>query len=296
VRSALIVSGATLYACPQLRDADFRTVPGDTLSRPDAGGTGGTAETDQTGGRGGTGGVSESPSSPDAGSMPDLQLDALRAALAHRYAFAGTGSIAFDSVGGSDATLINTTLDGSGSLILEDEGEYVDLPNGILSSRNDQTIEAWLTWNGGGAWQRIFDFGSSDAGEDERGNGRTYLFLTPRSSRGVLLLAYSATGYSGETRLSTDVAFPVGVQAHVAVVIDSPENSISLYLDGRWLARQTLEQRLSELEDVNCWLGMAQYQSDPGLSASLTEFRLYHRALTSAELELSHSLGPDGAL
>ena len=266
------------------------------LDRPDAGGTSGTGETDETGGRGGTGGVSEPPSSLDAGSRSDAQLDALRAALAHRYAFDGTGSVAFDSIGGSDATLIDTALDGSGSLTLEGEGEYVDLPNGILSSNNDQTIEAWLTWNGGDAWQRIFDFGSSDAGEGERGNGRTYLFLTPRSSRGVLMLAYSATGYNGETRLSTDVTFPVGVQAHVTVVIDSPENSLSLYLDGRWLARQTLEQRLSALEDVNCWLGMAQYQSDPGLKASLTEFRLYHRALTSAEVELSHSLGPDVAL
>jgi hypothetical protein len=79
-------------------------------------------------------------------------------------------------------------------------------------------------------------------------------------------------------------------------VIDSTTNALSLFLDGEWLATETLAQRLSEIDDVNCWLGMAQYENDPGLSATLAEFRLYHRALTRAEIELSHALGPDASL
>lgn len=282
-RASLVASGAMLAACPQLRDEDFRTVSGDALSRPDAGG------------------AIRPPPERDASVVPpndtgDPTTAALGAALAHRYAFEGTGTVAIDTIAGSNATLIAATLDGSGSLTLDGEGAYVDLPNRMLSVADEQTIEAWLTWRGGRAWQRIFDFGSSDAGEGERGNGRTYLYLTPRSPDDEMVLAYSSTGYSGETRWSTDVRFPVDVLTHVTVVIDSPSNALSLYLDGRWLATETLARRLSEIDDVNCWLGMAQFENDPTLSATLTEFRLYHRALTPTEIELSHELGPDAAL
>jgi hypothetical protein len=274
-----------LAACPQLRDEDFQTVPGGVLSRPDAG--------DGVGG-----GAIRPPRERDASVAAPAEASAaeLRAALAHRYAFDGTGTVAIDTIAGSDATLIATTLDGTGSLTLDGDDAYVDLPNRVLSAANEQTIEAWLTWSGGRPWQRIFDFGSSDGGEGERGNGRTYLFLTPRSADDAIVLAYSSTGYSGETRLNADVPFPIDVLAHVTVVVDSPGNALSLYLDGRWLATEALEQRLSEIDDVNCWLGMAQFENDPGLSATLTEFRLYHRALSGAEVELSHALGPDAAL
>lgn len=282
-QASLVAAGAMLAACPQLRDEDFRTLPGDVLSRPDSGG------------------ATRPPPERDAAVAPsnetgDPSIAALRAALAHRYPFDGTGTVAVDTIAGSNATLIAATLDGSGGLTLDGEGAYVDLPNRVLSIADEQTIEAWLTWRGGRAWQRIFDFGSSDAGEGERGNGRTYLYLSPRSPDDAIVLAYSSTGYSGETRLSADVRFPVDVPAHVTVVIDSPSDALSLYLDGRWLATETLAQRLSEIDDVNCWLGMAQFETNPSLSASLTEFRLYHRALTPTEIELSHALGPDAAL
>lgn len=225
----------------------------------------------------------------------DDGVAALRAALAHRFDFDGTGTVVVDTIAGSNATVVGATLDDSGSVTLDGDG-YVDLPKGLLSASDEQTIEAWLTWSGGRPWQRIFDFGSSDAGEGERGNGRTYLFLTPRSVDDTMVLAYSSMGYSGETRLTADVTFPTDALAHVTVVIDGPGNSLALYLDGRLLGSETFAQRLSEIDDVNCWLGMAQFENDPGLSATFTEFRLYHRALTDAEIQLSHALGPDAAL
>lgn len=254
----------------------------DGLSRPDAGGD--------------AGGAIGPPLERDAGVVPAADARALRAALAHRYGFDGTGTVVIDTIAGSDATLVGATLDGSGSLTLDGSGAYVDLPNRVLSASNDRSIETWLTWRGGRAWQRIFDFGSSDAGEGERGNGRTYLYLTPRSPDDAIVLAFSARGYAAETRSSTAVGFPVDTQAHVAVVVDSRDDSLSLYLDGRSIATETLAQRLSEIDDVNCWLGVAQFESDPGLNATFSEFRLYHRALTAAEVALSHRLGPDAAL
>jgi hypothetical protein len=77
------------------------------------------------------------------------------------------------------------------------------------------------------------------------------------------------------------------------VVIDSASDAMSLYVDGGWSGSATLVERLSALDDVNAWLGMSQYDSDPSLDATLTEFRLYHRALSSEEIRFSYELGPD---
>jgi hypothetical protein len=283
LRASSVALGAMLAACPQLRDEDFRTLPRAGLVRNDAGGGGAGA------------GATGPPPERDACVAPAVGARALRTALAHRYAFDGTGSVVIDTIAGSNATLVGATLDGNGGVTLDGD-DYVDLPNRVLSASDDQTIEAWLTWKGGRAWQRIFDFGSSDAGEGARGNGRTYLYLTPRSPEDAIVLAYSSSGYAGETRSSADVRFPVDTLAHVAVVVDSRTDNLSLYLDGRPIATKTLAQRLSAIDDVNCWLGLAQFETDPGLNATLTEFRLYHRALTASEIELSHGLGPDAEL
>lgn len=100
----LLAWSATLHACPQLRDADFRALPGEVRSRPDAGG--GAGGSDTIGGAGGNGHVTEPPRDASA---PGVSVETLRAAIAHRYTFDGTGSIAVDSIGDSDATLIGAT-------------------------------------------------------------------------------------------------------------------------------------------------------------------------------------------
>lgn len=46
---------------------------------------------------------------------------------------------------------------------------YIQLP-GLITDTTDFTFSAWVNWDGGGSWQRIFDFG----------NGLTrHMFLTP---------------------------------------------------------------------------------------------------------------------
>lgn len=219
----------------------------------------------------------------------------VRRALAHRYSFEGTGDAAVDSMGGEDGLLRNTTLDGRGLVDLLDDGRlrFVSLPDGYLSSSDDKTIECWLTWQGGEPWQRIFDFGSSDAGEAAQGTGATYLFLTPKALDGWMMVGYSQSGIQGEVQLVGASAFPIGILTHVAVVVDSGNDDFSLYVNGELDATQTLEQRLSDVNDINSWLGISQYQADPNLNAELHEFRIYDRALSADELQLTYELGPD---
>ena len=51
--------------------------------------------------------------------------------------------------------------------------------------------------------------------------------------------------------------------------------------------------RLSTLDDTNCWLGRSQW-GDNTANAIFNEVRLWQGALSAAEREKQHDLGPDG--
>src|SRR5438477_9080348 len=84
---------------------------------------------------------------------------AVHADLKHRYSFnEASGTVAKDSVGGADGTLLGGASLSGGKVTLDGNDGYVDLPNGIISKLTDATFEAWVTFSGeGGAWQRVFD-------------------------------------------------------------------------------------------------------------------------------------------
>lgn len=258
-----------MCACPQLLDDGFR----DRQGRGDAG---------------------DAP--PGAGGLPDASpanVASSSAALAHRYGFDGFGPNPVDARGGPPAYLYNTALTGQGFVRLIGNDQYVSLPNGILSSTSDKTLEAWLTWRGGAAWQRIFDFGNSNEGERNQGVGESYLYLAASSDEGVMTAAYSQDGFGNEVRLVGTGPCPRDVLVHVTFVIDSRRNSMALYVNGVLDVEGTLTQRLGGIADVNVWLGRSQFADDPSLDADITEFRIYDAALAAADVALSDRLGPD---
>lgn len=239
---------------------------------------------------------------PDPPEPPDPPSP-LATSLIHRYGFDGRGNVALDSKGAAHGQLVGVTLDGAGSLALDGErsGQYVNLPNGMVSGLVNATFEAWLTWRGGGSWQRIFDFGSSSGGEDMAGAaGIRYLFLTTASSAdaarslpGVLRVAYSQNGVDDEDTCQATEALPVGVPTHVAVVVDHDQGTFALYRDGALLALCSLTRPLSAIDDVNDWLGHSNFAADVDLGASYDEFRVYSAALSAEQLADSFAAGPD---
>jgi hypothetical protein len=50
------------------------------------------------------------------------------------------------------------------------------------------------------------------------------------------------------------------------------------------------------VNDINNWLGRSQYAVDPDYEGTISEFRVYEQALSSAQLQLTNSLGPDADL
>jgi hypothetical protein len=256
---------------------------------PDAGGSAGAGQRPSPPRDGGAGDGGNPSSNPDA--SPAL-IDGLRDALVHRYELNGVGTAVVDSISGPDGIVLNTALDDRGFASLAGDDEYLSLPNGLLSSGDDRTLEAWLTWRGGAPWQRVFDFGVSNAGEFNQGVGISFLYLAATSNLDRLAVAYRQVG-SPEVRLDGTRALPIGTLAHVAVVVDSQSGELALYLNGTLNASRALLQPLTAVEDVNAWIGRSQFAIDADLDADVTEFRIYDRALGADELAASYALGPD---
>jgi hypothetical protein len=227
---------------------------------------------------------------------PESCID-LKNALVHRYRFLGMGTQATDSVGTAHGTVVNTTLSGSGTVVLAGgtSDQYVNLPNDIIHTLTNATFESWITWQGGNAWQRIFDFGDElTQTENAQGTGRSYLFFTATTggAAGVLRSAFQKAG-STETIVNSVKPMPVGAMTHVAVVADDQNNKLSIYLNGALEASTTWNDSLSLIHDINVWLGRSQYAADPELGATYHEFRIYNVALSPDDLALSAKLGPD---
>jgi hypothetical protein len=225
--------------------------------------------------------------------------DNLPLCLRHRYSFDGTGTTATDSVGGADGTVLNTTLAGDGTVLLAgvDSVQYVDLPNGIVSTLGPSaTIEAWASWTGvGGTWQRVFDFGSSDQAEDTQGNGATYLFVTPNNGTTTRVrTAFTNAGNPAEQFVEAPAVLPTGVLVHLAIVVDGKAKTLTLYQDGASLGSVDLgDISLARLNDVNNWIGRSQWTFDDEFQGTVSELRIYSAVRSAQEIAAESAAGPD---
>jgi len=232
--------------------------------------------------------------------------------IVHRYSFDGDTS---DSISAADGTLVNNTgnaVFSDGQLVLgntggqrsnANDGDYVDLPNGIISAllENQATFEVWVTWNGpiDSSWQRIFDFGTSDGGEDASPGapGSFYIFLTPRSGPNTLRFGNNHPDPEQNESMVDYTTLPTGSEQQVVVVWDGPNQTVTMYLNGTAVASSTeFSYSLPEnIIDNNNWLGRAQWD-DPMFVGSFNEFRIYNAALSADEVAASFSAGPDAVI
>lgn len=285
-------------------------------------GGGGSAGTSSSAGAGGAGGAApadDCPNDPaktkpgvcgcgvpDADTATAAGCVGIKGALVHRYDFEGTGTVVTDRVGTADGALKGgatlSQVSGKGAVVLGGgtSGPYVDLPNKLISSLTSATLEAWVTWGGGDAWQRIFDFGDSTNAtpEDNPANGKSYLFLTPATAAtgGVIRAVYSLDGgaAAAETRLDATMALPQAL-TQVALVVDATAGKLLLYVNGAAAGEQAFTGSLASINDVNAWLGRSQYDVDPELTGTFHDFRVYNAALTPLQIATSFAGGPDPA-
>jgi hypothetical protein len=238
-----------------------------------------------------------------------LIVEPAEVVLVNRYSFneAAGATVVVDSVSGANGTAYpaaegaNTVTFGNGQATFPGgagyrQGAYIDLPDGLISSKQNVTIELWGTWNGpaGTYWQRFFDFGASSKGDSpfNAGDGTGSFFLTPLGGGGVVRFDAAPTGFAGEQILDGTAVLPIGQEQHM-VCIYAPDYALcQFWLNGRLLRSGTTPFSLSSLNDVNNWLGLSNW-NDPPFSGSINEFRIYEGALDELGIALRRQAGPN---
>ncbi len=196
----------------------------------------------------------------------------------------GTGTTAVDSSGnGNDATVYGDPqwIDGrlDGALQFDGVDDYVELPIGsMIGSLTNSTFLIWANFaNTGGAWQRIWDFGSGE---------QVNMFLTPRiGTGGEMRFAITVTSWADEDQTTASATLASGWH-HVALIIDIDNNVHRLYLDGELVAENT-DARYSPStlgETTQNWLGRSQYAADGYFVGSLDDFQIYNHAMSATEI------------
>ncbi len=221
----------------------------------------------------------------------DLELfDPGRPAL--RYEFTGIGSDVRDSAGSAHARAVGgALLAGAGSLRLDGNDDYVELPAYVLSTRSSATIVAWIEWYGGVCWQRVFDFGSIDDAEGWPSNAPMSVFMTPSACSDGSYFAKAQAG-ANNAMLRAQSPLPQDRLVQVALALDSTRHRAALFLDGVEVTEADMPVALSELKDVHNMLGGSQWEDDPYARIRYEEFRIYDRALSAAQLAHLARIGP----
>ena len=163
-------------------------------------------------------------------------------------------------------------------LSLSGAGQYVSLPAGASAFR---TFMGWVKWNGGAAWQRVFDFGNDTNG---------YTMLTPMAANGKCRRNISIDSTGGEEIEDAPAALPTGVWTHVAVATDG--QSGTLYINGSPAATNLSMDLISaDVGGTNNFFGKSNWPLDPYFNGEFSSFRLFSTALTAAQI-----VAPIGAI
>lgn len=271
---------------------------GSAVAGASAGGVGGSTDeggappTD--GGAAGAGGSSGAGGDCAEGDEPPL------GSLIHRYDFSGTGTTLVDLVGGANGTLEQgAMLDGSGMLSLpgrvdNQADQYVDLPNGLISPLSEVTLVAWVIHEGGAGFQRLFDFGDSTSGEGQGDSGRKYITVLYGSN------------FANGNRLGAQIAAPglptLSLGTYFELVEDEPyqvalsfrsNDRVTLFAEAQEQISSPVQLALSDLNDVNNWLGLSQWSKDHPYRGKYNEFRIYNVALNECQLATLRARGPN---
>ncbi len=235
----------------------------------------------------------------------------------HRYSFSeaavadASGLKIKDSVGTADGVVQGEGTAFTGSRLtlsggLSATAGYGDLSNGLLSKNGkanggtgEFTFETWFKITGGRTWSRVFDFGSSGGSDEvpgpgDGGTGLDYLEYSAQigddvNSRRLELRNEDPAGGGGG--FTTDVATATfNKDTHVVVTWNEDSGAVSLYENGKRLGGGTTPAKMSDINDVNVWLGRSNWNGDNNLQGEYDEVRFYDYVLTPGQV-LGDSLG-----
>ncbi len=170
----------------------------------------------------------------------------------------------------SGASIVNDATRGNAAN-LSGASQYVNLPGGAGALN---TFSGWVKWNGGNAWQRIFDFGVDTT---------RWVYLTPKDGSGFLQCAITTDGTRYNRVLQSQLTFPTNEWLHVAVMFDGKQGVI--YTNGQpAVVNNSINLLPSDIGVTRAWLGRSQFPADAYFNGRLDSVRLNSRALTLSEI------------
>lgn len=173
-----------------------------------------------------------------------------------------------------DPTVINASL-GTYSLRLDNgdhaadpNGQYAQIDPGVVDYE-DITVTAWVYWNGGANWQRLFDFGNDTS---------HYMFLTPGNGSQCRFVLNNG---GGEQIVST-APLASGEWVFVAVTLGGDTGRI--YINGEPRAANTaVTINPADFAPAVNYIGKSQYPADAEFDGWIDELKIYNYEL-SAEM------------
>ena len=163
------------------------------------------------------------------------------------------------------------------ALALDGVDDYVDLPDDFPDA-TEFTFAAWVYWNGGDWWQRIFDFGQDT---------NSYMFLTPSQGTNTRFAIRADGGAEQILNAATPITQTEWV--HVAVTLDGSTGV--LYINGSAVNTQTVTLTPQDVVGENTWLGRSQYVTDPAFQGEIDEVAVFDRAMNASEIAGIYSTG-----
>jgi len=197
-----------------------------------------------------------------------------QASMVARYEFNGN---ALSSVGTLHGTTTGSPIYATGhagapdqAIDLDGLDDVVTLPAGVANS-DDITIATWVNWDGGGQWQRIYDFGN--------GTGQ-YLFLTPSSGDNTLRFAIKN---GGSEQILQTAQMPIGQWRQIVVTLQG--NIGRLYVNGTQVAISgAITINPSDFSAAINYIGDSQFASDPFFNGRVDGLYIYNYALSPAQV------------
>jgi hypothetical protein len=221
-------------------------------------------------------------------------LTLARAGLIHHYSF--NDATARDLVGKVDGKLTGpgATIV-AGQLVLQNERSVygakvscLEFTGPVLPAGGTASLAVWFTAKNVGGFARVLNFGDSEGTE-----GKEFIYFTPCTEEGMARVALTATDASGKTYIDFE-ALDDGRLHLVVIVVDGAAKTLRVFVDGKeprpaeGLGGNTLDK----IRSVQNWLGRSSFAADPGLSATIDEFRVYDHALSPEEAAALHVAGP----
>jgi uncharacterized repeat protein (TIGR03806 family) len=212
---------------------------------------------------------------------------------------------------GSRITLPGNTTSGVAEASI---AAYMNLPNGLISSKTNLTVEIWAAPLSARFFQPLFDFGRMNHAGDGEGSPGEWTGTTgavpptSQTSDGLALLINRDSNLNTQRQgsrindgtplyLDSNLATTAGTTYHYVFTFQDTVSggNVAWYRNGALVASGSVTFHLSELEDVNNWLGRSQWNILSNAHAAYDEVRLYNHVFSAQDVSNSFAAGADAS-